>query len=75
LRQRELTAASLEVQVQGTKALEGPSRLEAIDIELALPGELAAQADAIAVDAKQLCTVTNTLAAVPQTRLWVRARA
>jgi uncharacterized OsmC-like protein len=75
LRHRELTADSLEVLVQGTKAQEGPSRLETIDIELVLPDELAAQADAIAVDSKQLCTVTNTLAAGPQARLWVRARA
>ncbi len=63
-RRRERVA--FEVRVTGRKAVELPSRLATIEVQIAfldsLPPE---QADAIAADAKQLCTVSNTLAAAP----------
>jgi uncharacterized OsmC-like protein len=55
-----------EVRVTGRKAAELPSRLATIDVQIdflhSLPRE---EADSIAAHAKQLCTVSNTLAAAP----------
>jgi uncharacterized OsmC-like protein len=73
LAQRQLVAARFEVAVRGTKALDLPSRLRSIDIELELPHSLAEHADAIGQRAKTLCTVTNTLAQALQPQLHVRS--
>jgi uncharacterized OsmC-like protein len=63
-RQRERVA--FEVRVTGTKAVELPSRLATIDVQIAFFERLSPEeAEAIAAHAKRLCTVSNTLAAAP----------
>lgn len=55
-------AACFEVLVRGTKALDAPSRVTSIEIELAIDSRLVGDAEHIAEKAKQLCTVTDMLA-------------
>jgi uncharacterized OsmC-like protein len=63
-RQRERVA--FEVRVTGTKAVQLPSRLATIEVQIAFSDRLPPEeAAAIAAHAKRLCTVSNTLAAAP----------
>jgi len=72
LARRTHPGASFRVTVVGIKALDAPSRLEVIEIEVRFPRDLAGDAESIARQAKELCTVTNTLARAPQPRVQVR---
>lgn len=64
LRQQPVTA--LEIKVTGTKAAQLPSRLAEVRLEIRFGESVpAAEAHRIATLAKQMCTVTNTIAAVP----------
>lgn len=63
---RKLERVELEVNVIGRKAPQLPSRLADIRLEARFDPTLPpAEAEAVSVLAKQLCTVTNTLAAEP----------
>jgi uncharacterized OsmC-like protein len=63
-RQRE--RVPFEVHVTGTKAVQLPSRLATIDVQIAFSGRVPPdEAEAIAAHAKRLCTVSNTLSAAP----------
>jgi uncharacterized OsmC-like protein len=72
LEERALGADSLAVSVRGSKALDAPSRLGRIDIEVELPNGLARDAGAIVRRTEQLCTVTNTLAQALKPQVQVR---
>jgi uncharacterized OsmC-like protein len=72
LTQRQLPAASFHLTVVGSKALDPPSRLDTIDIEIQFPGNFAYDVDSIIRQAKELCTVTNTLARPRQPEVRVR---
>lgn len=55
-----------EVRVTGRKALQPPSRLETIDLEVTFDAALPpAQALSITASAEKLCTVTNTVTSTP----------
>ena len=70
---RGLPKMFFEVIVTGEKALDLPSRLDQISLVALFNGAVdEIQAEAIAAEAKQLCTVTNTLIGAPN--LDVRAR-
>jgi len=70
---RGLPKIFFEVIVTGEKARDLPSRLDQISLVALFNGAIdEVQAEAIAADAKKLCTVTNTLIGAP--RLDVRAR-
>lgn len=64
LRQQQATA--FEVEVRGSKAPQLPSRLAEVQLEVRFAAGLpAAEAQRIAALGKQMCTVTNTMAAAP----------
>jgi len=64
LRQQQSTA--FEVEVRGSKAPQLPSRLAEVRLDVRFAAELPAEeAQRVAVLAKQMCTVTNTMAAAP----------
>ena len=72
LARRKRPGVPFEVTVLGIKALDPPSRLEVIDMDVRFPSDLADDAESIALQAKELCTVTNTLTRAPQPRVRVR---
>ncbi len=62
MKSRNLPATEVEVIVTGEKAHDPPSRVGRISLVVALgQGTSAADVAAILHDAKQLCTVTNTI--------------
>jgi uncharacterized OsmC-like protein len=69
LRQQQRTA--LEVEVTGSKAPQLPSRLAEVRLDVRFVGLPEQEARAISALAKRMCTVTNTLAAVPPSTLEV----
>jgi len=63
---RQMRWPVFEVKVTGVKALDLPSRLESIGIEVAFGNDVSSDdAESLAAAAKQLCTVTNTFAGAP----------
>jgi uncharacterized OsmC-like protein len=63
---RQLPQSAFEVLVLGEKALDKPSRLASIDVAVEFGDALqGAEAEAVVRDAKQLCTVTNTILGNP----------
>ncbi|CAM5770311.1 hypothetical protein LMIY3S_03129 [Labrys miyagiensis] len=53
---------TVEARVKGSKASEGPSRIERFEIEILIDADLDdAAKDAIVVAAEHICTVSNTL--------------
>ena len=53
---------AVEARVKGSKATEGPSRIERFEIELLIDADLDETAkDEIAAAAERICTVSNTL--------------
>jgi uncharacterized OsmC-like protein len=70
LRQQPISA--FEVEVGGSKAPQLPSRLAEVRLKVRFAAELPTEeAQRIAVLAKQMCTVTNTLAVTPACALEV----
>ncbi|MCX5477610.1 OsmC family protein [Kaistia geumhonensis] len=54
-------------RVNGEKAVEGPSRVEAFHVELTIAGDLdEGERARIAARAEELCTVSNTLHGAPR---------
>lgn len=57
---------AVEARVKGSKASDGPSRIERFEIELLIDADLdEAAKDEIAAAAEQICTVSNTLRGHP----------
>jgi uncharacterized OsmC-like protein len=70
LRQQQRTA--FEVEVTGSKAPQLPSRLAEVRLDVRFETGLPAEdAQRIAALAKQMCTVTNTMAAAPECAVYV----
>jgi uncharacterized OsmC-like protein len=69
LHERQLALQPFEVVVMGRKAADEPGRLQSISIDLILSERLDGDIEALSRRAKQLCTVTNTLAASPMLHL------
>jgi uncharacterized OsmC-like protein len=69
LHERQLALQQFEVVVMGRKAADEPVRLQSISIELILSQRLDEDIEALSLRAKQLCTVTNTLAGNPTLHL------
>lgn len=60
-------APEFTLEVSGIKAEEGPSRLQRLELLIALPGRLSTEEQAgIVHRAEQACTIANTLRAQPQ---------
>ncbi len=73
MKSRNLPATEVEVVVTGEKARDPPSRVGRISLVVALgQGIDAVDVDAILHDAKQLCTVTNTISGAPSIEVTVR---
>lgn len=63
---RQMRWPVFEVKVTGVKALDLPSRLESVGIEVAFGNDVSLEdAESLAAAAKKLCTVTNTFAGAP----------
>jgi uncharacterized OsmC-like protein len=63
---RKLLPLEFEVAVSGVKAADPPSRLESLQLVIAFGEGLSeTAAGEVAAAAKKLCTVTNTLGALP----------
>jgi uncharacterized OsmC-like protein len=63
---RQMRWPVFEVKVTGVKALDLPSRLESVGIEVAFGNDVSPDdAKSLAAAAKKLCTVTNTFAGAP----------
>jgi uncharacterized OsmC-like protein len=63
---RHMRWPKFEVKVTGVKALDLPSRLESVGIELAFGDDVSSDdAESLAAAAKKLCTVTNTFTGAP----------
>jgi uncharacterized OsmC-like protein len=63
---RQMRWPAFEVKVTGVKALDLPSRLESVGIEVFFGNDVSSDdAQSLAAAAKKLCTVTNTFAGAP----------
>jgi uncharacterized OsmC-like protein len=68
--ERHLDLQSFSVFVEATTAPTLPSHLEGLELQVQLPGTPDAERDSLVRRAKELCTVTNTLARAPALRVF-----
>jgi uncharacterized OsmC-like protein len=67
---RQQTRTTFEVEVSGAKAAQRPSRLSEVSLNVRFAAELPVEeARRVAELAKQMCTVTNTMAAATECRM------